>query len=57
MDINDATLLQRYLALFSNATLNAQQLLAADANKDGKVNIKDVTEIQRAVAKYIVLEG
>ena len=57
VDINDATLLQRYLALFSNATLNAQQLLAADANKDGKVNIKDVTEIQRAVAKYIVLEG
>ena len=55
--INDATLLQRFLAEFTAA--NGDPLLdlndpavffRADANNDGKVNVKDVTAIQRYVA-------
>ena len=49
--IQDATLLQRYLAEFE--TLTPEQLKRADVTKDGKVNIKDVTEIQRFAAEYI----
>ncbi len=45
VNINDATLLQRYLAEFT--TLSTNQLRAADVNKDGKINVKDVTAIRR----------
>ncbi len=51
ISIDDATLLQRYLAEFE--TLTPEQLKRADVTKDGKVNIKDVTEIQRFAAEYI----
>ena len=53
--INDATLLQRYLAEYT--TLNATQLRAADTNVDGKVNIRDVSNLQRALAFYIILQA
>ena len=36
-----------------NKTLTPEQLKRADVTKDGKVNIKDVTEIQRFAAEYI----
>ena len=49
VNINDATLLQRYLAEYT-VTLN---LKLADTNRDGKVNIRDITEIQRYVAQII----
>ena len=49
MNINDATLLQRYLAEYT-VTLN---LKLADTNRDGKVDIRDITEIQRYVAQII----
>ena len=45
VEINDATLLQQYLADFT--TLNSTQLRAADANRDGNVNVRDVTAIRR----------
>ncbi len=42
---DDATLVNKYLV--GLATLNDRQLLAADANRDGVVNISDVTRIQQ----------
>lgn len=51
--INDATIIQRYLAEYR--TLTSRQMLAADADKNGKVSIRDVTEIQRAIAEICVL--
>lgn len=45
VSITDCTLLQKYIA--GIVQLNAEQLLAADANRDGIANIKDVTEIQK----------
>ena len=41
---DDATLVNKYLV--GLATLDDRQLLAADANRDGVVNISDVTRIQ-----------
>lgn len=51
ISINDATLLQKYLAAME--PLNATQFANADANKDGSVDIKDVTKIQRMLAGYV----
>ena len=51
VNIQDATLLQRYFAEYT--TLTSAQLRAADANKDGKVNIRDVTQIQRINAGFV----
>ena len=51
VNIQDATLLQRYFAEYT--TLTSAQLRAADANKDGKVNIRDVTQIQRIKAGFV----
>lgn len=45
VEINDATLLQQYLSDYT--TLNSVQLRAADANRDGNVNVRDVTAIRR----------
>ncbi len=42
--VTDATILQKYSAAL--VTFNAEQLLAADVNKDGYINVKDVTAIQ-----------
>ena len=49
VEINDATLLQQYLSDFT--TLNSTQLRAADANRDGNVNVRDVTTIRRMLLK------
>ncbi len=45
VDLADAILLMQYLS--GNATLSAKQLKAADVNKDGKVNVGDVTIIMQ----------
>ena len=57
--IEDATLLQRYLADFKNPdgsvivdVANEKQFAAADADGNGKLNISDVTKIQRIIAEY-----
>lgn len=57
LTINDATMLQRYLAEFTNAkggplidVSNQFSFSRADANSDGKINVRDVTAIQRALA-------
>ena len=34
-----------------------RQIIRGDANLDGKLDIRDVTEIQRHVASFITLEG
>lgn len=51
VDINDATLVQKYLARMTD--LSQKSLDAADTNKDGNVSINDVTLIQKYVAKLI----
>ena len=43
-------MLQRYFAEFIDLT--DDQLAVADVNEDGKVNIRDVTAIQRMVAEF-----
>ena len=48
LDIDDVTVLQRYLAEF--VELTDEQLKAADMNSDGSVDINDATEIQRKLA-------
>lgn len=49
LTIDDATLLQRYLAEFESLT--EEQLAYADVNGDGKINVHDVTELQRILAE------
>ena len=49
VDIQDATMLQRYLAEY----ITSIDKTAADVNRDGKVNVRDLTQIQRYLAKYI----
>lgn len=49
VEINDATMLQRYLSEY----VTSVDSRVADVTRDGKVNIKDVTEIQRYVAQLI----
>lgn len=58
--INDATLLQEYLAEFTDnqgkpvLDLSSNEMLVrADANRDGKINIRDITQIQRLVSQLI----
>lgn len=48
-NINDATLLQRYLAEY--ITLDDAQLAIADFNGDGKITINDVTALQCYLAE------
>ena len=59
VNIQDATLLQRYLAEFTTEDgkplldlNNKQTFFRADANGDGKVNVRDVTAIQRKSAEF-----
>ena len=47
VEINDATMLQRYLSEY----ITSVDSRVADVTRDGKVNVKDVTEIQRYVAQ------
>lgn len=49
--IEDATLLQRYLAEF--ITLDDAQLAIADIDGDGDITIKDVTALQRFMAELV----
>lgn len=48
IDIIDATIIQRYIAIISNLT--SRQLVAADVNRNGTIEITDVTIIQRKLA-------
>ncbi len=50
VDINDATLIQRYINK-NVVNLMNDQLINADFNKDGVVNINDVTAIQKYILK------
>ncbi|MBR1482847.1 MAG: dockerin type I repeat-containing protein [Ruminococcus sp.] len=52
VDINDATLLQKYLTEME--TLTDCQLSAADTNGDGTVSIDDVTVIQKIIAEIAI---
>lgn len=49
INVNDVTLLQRYLA--GNTEFDSLQLFYADINRDGKTDVKDVTDLQQAIAK------
>ena len=51
IDINDATLIQKYLADLEKLT--DEQKAAADVNGDGKIDINDATLIQKYVAELI----
>ncbi len=60
VSINDATLMQSYLAENTDSNgapvidiTKEEALRILDANKDGKINIKDVTEMQRFAAELI----
>lgn len=48
-NVNDATLLQRYLA--GNAEFDKLQMFYSDINRDGKTNVKDVTDLQQTITK------
>ena len=50
VNVNDATLIQRYLAEFPVAAID---LDAADVNRSNTVEMQDVTSIQRFLAEYI----
>ena len=52
LSINDATLLQKYLAKIVDNFTN-DQVNVSDVNGDGKVSIRDVTTIQMKIAKMI----
>ena len=50
VDVNDCTLLQRYLV--DLASLQREAVVLADTDLDGKVNIMEVTNIQKQLAEY-----
>ncbi|HCA04715.1 MAG TPA: hypothetical protein DEO32_02330 [Ruminococcaceae bacterium] len=50
IDIKDATLLQKALAMLTDLT--DIQNAAADVNRDGIIDIRDVTEIQKIAASF-----
>lgn len=51
VEIEDATLLQKYLAKLESLT--AEQLAVAEIDNDGKISISDVTKIQKIIAKVV----
>lgn len=52
--IEDATELQKYFADLTELDLTSKEMfIRADANRDGKITIRDVTQIQRYLSKYI----
>lgn len=48
LNINDATAIQKYLAGLTVENFNEN---TADYNKDGEINIRDVTAIQKDLVK------
>lgn len=48
VSISDATLIQLYCA--DMQTFSNEQALAADVNRDGNININDITKLQRIIA-------
>lgn len=50
ISVNDSTLVQKYL--IDNEVFLNEQIFTADVNSDGKVNIVDVTNIQKRVAGF-----
>ena len=50
VNVNDASLLQQYLS--GNAEFDSLQMYHADINRDGKINVQDVTALQTAIAEY-----
>jgi hypothetical protein len=50
VNVNDASLLQQYLS--GNAEFDSLQMYHSDINRDGKINVQDVTALQTAVAEY-----
>ena len=50
VDVTDATLLQKHIALLTE--LDSDALAVADMNSDGYITISDVTIIQRIIAGY-----
>ena len=46
--VEDATLIQKYIAALAN--MSSQQMQAADVDNNGEINIKDATEIQKYAA-------
>lgn len=60
VNIDDATMLQRHIAEFTDAEGNSiidetdtEMVKRADANRDKKLSVLDITEIQRYVAEMI----
>lgn len=49
-DVSDAVLIARYSVSDRNARITDQGMANADANKDGRVNGDDVTEILNWIA-------
>ena len=50
VNVNDASLLQQYLS--GNAEFDSLQMYHADINRDGKINVQEVTALQTAAAEY-----
>lgn len=53
VDVSDAVLLARFLAEDKEATVSAQGIANADANRNGKPDSEDTTTILRYIAKLI----
>lgn len=47
LNLNDATLIQKYIS--NLVSFNQEQILAADFNRDGKINVMDSTAIRIAI--------
>lgn len=50
IDVNDVTLLQRYIAGEPDTLISKDAVTAADFNKDGNIDVIDVTDIQTFIA-------
>ena len=48
LSIKDSTLISKYAVSLEN-DFNTEQLLAADANKDGRINVSDATKVQKII--------
>ena len=55
VDVSDAVLLARFCAEDKEATVSAQGIANADANKNGKPDTEDVIVILKVVAKLVTL--
>ena len=50
VDVNDVTLLQRYIAGETEVITSKDALTATNFNKDGNIDVLDVTDIQTFIA-------